>query len=268
MSNRKLDCDVVCDLLPLYHDGVVRETTRESIKEHLENCADCKKEYESLCVEIPIETAEVTTKRKFSEMMKKAKRKRIFVSAIAVVLVCVMLIGGYILQLQIPTVNMSGDDITVHSVYRYKTEEGYKLFVLYSYSYLGYTKGDISLKESENTLVMNIKKPFLSQSADEISLREEIWRYEYGYCSGDNGDIEYTDFDKVEFAGNVIWSETENAADDIPDYVYAYEDFEEAGGNVTSWVIDVEKGYVGAGYKDGSFIAWDLSGNVLYETEK
>lgn len=265
MSNRKLDCDVVCDLLPLYHDGVVSETTRESIKEHLENCADCQKEYESICADIPIETAEVTTKRKFSDMMKKSKRKRFLVSAIAVVLVCVTVIGGYFIQLQIPTVNISGDKITVHSVYRYKTEEGYKLFVLYSYPYLGHTKGDISLKESENTLVMNIKKPFFSQSAEEISSREEVWRYEYGYCSGDNGDIEYADFDKVEFAGKVIWSEAENAADDIPEYVYAYEDFEEPNGNVTSWVTDIEKGYVGAGYKDGSFIAWDLEGNLLYK---
>ena len=114
---------------------------------------------------------------------------------------------------------------------------------------------------------MNIKKPFLSQSDEGLSSREEVWRYEYGYCSGDNGDIEYTDFDKVEFAGNVIWSKAENAADDIPAYVYAYEDFEETNGNVTSWVTDLEKGYVGAGYKDGSFIAWDLSGNVLYETK-
>lgn len=267
MSNRMLDCDIVCDLLPLYHDGVVSETTKESIKEHLKNCADCKKEYESLCVEIPIETAEVITRRKFLDMMKKSKRKRFLISVIAVVIICVTVIGGYFLQLQIPSVNISGDEITVHSAYRYNTEEGYKLFVLYSYPCLGHTKGDISLKDSENTLVMNIKKPFLSQSVEELSSREEVWRYEYGYCSGDNGNIEYTDFDKVEFAGNVIWSKAKNAADDIPAYVYAYEDFEETNGNVTSWVTDLEKGYVGAGYKDGSFIAWDLSGNVLYETK-
>ncbi len=97
---------------------------------------------------------------------------------------------------------------------------------------------------------------------------EAIWRYEYGYCSGDNGDIEYTDFDKVEFAGNIIWSEAENADDVIPEYVYAYEDFEESNGNVISWITDLEKGYVGAGYKDGSFVAWDLKGNVLHDTKQ
>lgn len=270
MSNRRLDCDVVCDLIPLYHDGVVSETTRRTIKEHLENCADCRKEYETICTDIPMEPKEMTTKRKFADMMKKVRRKRFFVSAIAVVLICVIVIGGYFLQLQVPAVNVSGNDITVHSAYRYETDEGYKLFVLYSYPCVGYTKGEISLKESEteNTLVLNIKKPIFSQGYENISPVEEVWRYEYGYCSGDNGDIEYTDFDKVEFGGNIIWNQSENANDDIPAYVYAYEDFEEPGGDVTSWGIDLEKGYVGAGYKDGSFIAWDLSGNVLYETQQ
>lgn len=268
MNNRKLDCDIVRDLLPLYHDGVVSETTKESIKEHLENCTDCKREYESICIDIPIETAEMTTRRKFSNMMKKSKRKRFLASVIAVILICITVIGGYFLQLQIPTVNISCDEITVHCTYKYKTEEGYKLFVLYSYPCLGPTKGDISLKENENTLVMNIKKPFLAQVMQEGPSMEAIWRYEYGYCSGDNGNIEYTDFDKVEFAGNIIWSEAENADDVIPEYVYAYEDFEESDGNVISWITDLEKGYVGAEYKDGSFVAWDLKGNVLYDTKQ
>ena len=78
MSNRRLDCDVVCDLIPLYHDGVVSETTRKTIKEHLENCADCRKEYETICTDIPMEPKEMTTKRKFADMMKKVRRKRFF----------------------------------------------------------------------------------------------------------------------------------------------------------------------------------------------
>lgn len=270
MSRSRLDCDVVRDLLPLYHDGVVSETTKEAIKEHLERCAACKKEYESICVDIPIKTAEMTTRKKFSNMMKKTRRKSFLTSAIAVTFICAAVIGGYFFQLQIPTVNISGEEVTVYCAYRYKTEEGYKLFVLYSYPCLaGHTRGDISLKENGNTLVMNVKKPLLAfQTVEESSSMEAIWRYEYGYCSGDNGDIEYTDFDKVEFAGNIIWSEAENGDDVIPEYVYAYEDFEECSGNVISWITDLENGYVGAEYKDGSFAAWDLSGNVLRGTKQ
>ena len=55
-KNRNLDCDIVSDLLSLYHDGVVKETTAESIKQHLMQCTCCQKEYQELCVELPIET--------------------------------------------------------------------------------------------------------------------------------------------------------------------------------------------------------------------
>lgn len=44
-----------------------------------------------------------------------------------------------------------------------------------------------------------------------------------------------------------------------------YEDFEEPGGNVTYFGFDLESGRIGAGYEDGSYICWDLEGNLLYE---
>lgn len=43
----------------------------------------------------------------------------------------------------------------------------------------------------------------------------------------------------------------------------AYEEFEEPGGKVMYWGVELEEGYIGVGYKDGSFISWDLDGNVI-----
>lgn len=265
MSNRKLDCDIVCDLLPLYHDGIVSKTTGEAVKEHLELCGSCQKEYETICVDVPIEAKEMTTKKKFANTMKTFKRKRLLLSAIAVVLICSVVIGGYFLQLQIPMVNIPESEITVHSAYRYETEEGYKLFVLYSSPCYNHTKVDMSLEsiDSEEVLVLEIKKPLFSQRLDGVDIREEVYRYEYGYSSGDNGELIFTDFDRVQFAGNIIWSKKENASEDIPEYVYAYEDLEEPGGNVMYWGAELKAGYIGAGYTDGSFVSWDLDGNVI-----
>ena len=55
----EITCSVIKDLLPLYADGVVSEDTRRIVAEHLENCADCRKIYESMTsqVAIPIESA-------------------------------------------------------------------------------------------------------------------------------------------------------------------------------------------------------------------
>lgn len=242
IKNRKLDCDIVSDLLSLYHDGVVKETTRESVKRHLETCDSCRKEYEALCVALPIEIEEVTTntKEKFLDMMRKAKRNRIITSITVVILICALVVGGYFLQLQFLIVNLPDEYITVYRTYRYKTEEGDKLFVLYSDSYLGSSRTDTEVKQGESgdMLVMNIKKPFFIPSYyyyenykeieefKEVGLYADIWVYECGTSTGDNGEMEYTEFDSVEFGGKIIWDEDENADDTIPDYVYAYEEFQ------------------------------------------
>ena len=44
----KLPCEVVRDLLPLYADDLVSETTGEMIKEHISGCDDCRKRYEGM----------------------------------------------------------------------------------------------------------------------------------------------------------------------------------------------------------------------------
>lgn len=287
IKNRNLDCDIVSDLLSLYHDDVVKETTKEAIKQHLETCDACKKEYEALCVELPIEkgTVNTNTKEKFLHMMKKAKRNRIVTCMIAVILIFALLVGGYFLQEQFLIADLPNEHITVYRTYRYQTDEGYKLFVLFSDGYLGSCtiKGEGEQRETEDVLVINIKKPLFVPSyyyyetykniegLKEIGLRDEIFVYEYGYSSGDNGELEYVEFDSVEFGGKIIWDKDENADDVIPDYVYAYEEFQNhpykqnASEEIVSWNTNIEEGYLEADYADGRIVKWNLDGTVLYD---
>ena len=46
--NNNLNCDNVCDLLELYHDDLVRPTTKEAVSNHLNECETCRKEYEKI----------------------------------------------------------------------------------------------------------------------------------------------------------------------------------------------------------------------------
>ena len=50
----KNDCEVVRDLLPLYHDGVCSPKSRELIEEHLRECEACRKELEEIKKEISV----------------------------------------------------------------------------------------------------------------------------------------------------------------------------------------------------------------------
>lgn len=40
-----LNCDLVMDLVSLYHDGSVSNTTRTAVEEHLKTCAECRSFY-------------------------------------------------------------------------------------------------------------------------------------------------------------------------------------------------------------------------------
>ena len=44
MSNieQKLPCEVVQDILPLYHDGVCSGASRKMVENHLQECRTCK----------------------------------------------------------------------------------------------------------------------------------------------------------------------------------------------------------------------------------
>jgi predicted anti-sigma-YlaC factor YlaD len=40
----KISCNIIRDLLPLYHDGVCSQDSRALIEEHLLDCANCRDE--------------------------------------------------------------------------------------------------------------------------------------------------------------------------------------------------------------------------------
>lgn len=79
----KNECSVVRDILPLYAEKMVSEDTAESVKEHLENCPDCRAELEKLLEPVLVEPmsvepeididAEPLKRLKKALLMKKVK---------------------------------------------------------------------------------------------------------------------------------------------------------------------------------------------------
>lgn len=47
-KNNLQECEIIQDLLPLYYDNVCSPSSKEIVRQHLENCASCKKFYEEL----------------------------------------------------------------------------------------------------------------------------------------------------------------------------------------------------------------------------
>lgn len=93
-ENQQITCDIIQDLLPLYHDGIVSEKTEEVIKGHLEECAVCSQEYDMLCADLPIKTTEPSTKKQFMNMVRRQKRKQVMIALLSSLMIMILLSGA------------------------------------------------------------------------------------------------------------------------------------------------------------------------------
>ncbi len=188
-------------------------------------------------------------------------RRKCVLTLISVVIVIAIVIG-FVEFLRMPLFNVQGQDITVHSAFRYETEEGYKYFVLYSTPNYSQMQLNFSV-ENNSTLAMNVKKTLFAKTITDVPMTTDVAVYECGWTSNDNGGRDFSDFDKVTFAEKEIWSKTKNQNDRVPEYVLAYEDFNENSGNAVGWIV--EEDYLQILYSDGTTIKWDYDGNRMTE---
>ena len=265
MSEKKLDCEIVRDLLPLYHDDVVSEVTKTAVSEHLSECADCAVEFLKLRRELP-EEKEVTPKKTFADLLRTRKKYRILALVTAFVLLVGLLIGGYFLQAQFPVVQFH-DEITIERIYRYETEKQYKYFMIVTHPmYSGMRiKPEAQTLDGIypglNILKLNFTKPLISF---KYGMRSRIMVIDGGYMEN-SGGIEKMDYDIVTAGGDtLVWSD-EWRDTEVPDYVYEYDWHEHYGGSLT---LDMENNLIGFDCADGVFRWWDLDGNELEQPLK
>lgn len=255
MSNNKINCDIVRDLLPLYHDGVVRDNTKLAVEEHLNECTLCKQEYEELLVELPIDSSENNTKGKFKLMMSKQRLKRISILITSIVLSCVLVVSVIIGLTEIPIVQIPDDEIKIHRVYGYESEDGYEFFVLFNTSVYG--KMLFALGDYEDTIqkdgiqTIDLKKPIIS---DKMDSDDNIWTFKI--------PNEYAkELNSLSFRGNIIWSK-DDTNKKIPEYVFEYISNQYKG----EWItmdLDVSKDYIRLSYEDDSYKEWTIDGELV-----
>lgn len=255
----QLNCEIVRDLLPLYHDGVVSESTKKVVEEHLETCKECTEEYEKLCQELTTAGKELpTTGQQFADMMKKIKMKRIFLTAVIALASCGLVIGGGYVLTREPLIPINGEEVIVNRAYRYETEDGSKLFLWLStpiykggwWSNLEYVE---EVEEGVCQFDYKRKIPVITGKVENKRV-DEIWTQELE--EGENCT-------EIRLGDRVIWTEEENGEQPIPDYVYVYEEMET--GIENAGVLSVQDEMIGIEYEDGKKILWDMDGNVIRE---
>ena len=71
----KLPCEMIQDLLPLYHDGVCSEVSKTVVQEHLKTCAQCASALKAIDTEIVIPELEVDAAKPLKSIKRKWKMK-------------------------------------------------------------------------------------------------------------------------------------------------------------------------------------------------
>lgn len=99
-----LPCDIIRDLLPLYHDGVCSEESGRLVREHLAGCGPCRAALEVMdeCLAPPPPPAdEAAPLKAVAKALEKKRRKVMWRSILAAVLILAIGIGGYVLAMSI-----------------------------------------------------------------------------------------------------------------------------------------------------------------------
>ena len=98
----KTPCNVIRDLLPLYHDGVCSPESRQLVEEHLEECADCRGELERMDTPLPTAHPQVnerTVAAAASSAWRRGRRRAFskgFVLAAVLAAAVFVLVGTWI----------------------------------------------------------------------------------------------------------------------------------------------------------------------------
>jgi len=114
-------CDVIKDLLPLYHDGVSSEESNKIVKEHLENCGVCRDYLDGISKEIVNYNKSKEEEAKINSLIKLRKKfriKRIIVSTVSIICAVILFfIANNFIRYYEFTVNYKDDILSSEKIY-------------------------------------------------------------------------------------------------------------------------------------------------------
>lgn len=279
-ERKSLDCDIVRDLLELYHDKIVSDTTERAVSEHLCECESCKAEYEKLTDKLP-ETQVASPVKDFNKVMKKKKIRQVSTTTF-ICLTLSLLIVFTAHQLLTKICVKEINDIEVHRVYRYGTGDGDKFFVMYSTKNNSRRAVTAELKEIDGRTVLNVEMKRPTVTRDYNLPVEQIETFSIGDAEKSKS------CEALIISGKVVWSKETGNYGEIPEYVYAYEKTgneptDKLRGDDWTWFVEVDflnpddpENHIDFVYypyanvpgreNEDVFIWWNLDGEVLKDT--
>ena len=136
-----MDCNIIRDLLPLYHDGVCSEESRQAVEEHLQSCESCRLVLEEMTAPLPEPVrlehdADAEAVKKLSGAWKKSRLAAWGKGAALAAAICLLLFGAWYGLTQWQIIPVAMEDIRISQVrqlsdgrvlYRLCVDDGYDL---------------------------------------------------------------------------------------------------------------------------------------------
>lgn len=95
---KKISCNIIKDILPLYLDGVVSDDTRQMVEEHLRTCDQCREEAVTLKQDVVLpasKSVRLAETKVVKGLKRKLFRKKFLISAVSVIITIAILAGIY-----------------------------------------------------------------------------------------------------------------------------------------------------------------------------
>lgn len=266
---KDLPCEVVRDLLPLYHDGVVSSDTGKMIETHLDYCENCRNELDDILNNDKIEKGiiEYNEKSSFSAFrngVSAIKRKGTIRGVLITAFAVAVLLSGFIFLRTNSVIKVPVDQLKIDDVIRYDlgTYGGEGLFFTYEMDWDG-----------GHAVIYNVSKD--PKEIDIAIKRTAFWKKKFTrhqrYCcvlnnfTKESADVKTAETIKVN--GQVIWTKDQGVTNNPPDYVSALSQYEHPKEDVSpeenTISVDIRIDSISAAFEDHHGVKWDKEGNVI-----
>lgn len=111
----KLPCEMVQDLLPLYHDGVCSEVSKTVVQEHLKDCQHCAIVLQNISEEVEMPKLKADEAKPLKSIKRKWKRK----TWLTGLLIGLAIFFLWLNLTQSCSVPIAADEYTVTNLYRF-----------------------------------------------------------------------------------------------------------------------------------------------------
>ena len=158
-----LPCELIQDVLPLYHDGVCSETSRKLVEGHLETCEKCTKVLNSMAAEMEMPKL-VTDEARPLKSIKRKWNKRIWLLGMAIGLAAFFLWVGLTQNCNVP---LTSEDYVVTNVVQFSNGMYYLEYKI-PYDYRGIC-ADL-LRDEKGAVYLQEYRPILARKDEKTGM--------------------------------------------------------------------------------------------------